>query len=453
MSAETIFFSYSRDDSEFVLNLAKKLRSAGANIWLDQLDIKPGTRWDKSIEKALDSSSTLLVILSKSSMASDNVMDEVSFALEENKVVVPVLLEECDIPFRLRRLQFADFSQDQEKGIKTLTEALHLDSSIASKLTDVAIDHPTEIDKKVEPKPVAVEPPKKEEPVKKEVPKVKPVASKKKSKSKIPIIIGILVVVALAVAGYMFKDDIFQNKDQIAWDMAIEDDNMGEYEKYLALFPKGKFAAIAQDSINTKKQRIDNKFDEDSWQVALKANTATAFQNYIDLEIPIHKYVDEAKQKMADATQQADANAAATTADETAWTTATTEDSVSSYIAYYMATSLLQNHKQEAIDKITEKGTTGWLYAGRTDKIVLTGDILAEVSFRPGVSNANIPEKTFPKTGDIVTTKFSEGSRRTYTTASPRNSINGSWKKGTLAYVLDTHIEGTNALILQVIYQ
>ena len=43
MPDEPIFFSYSRTDSEFVLKLAKDLRKAGANIWLDQLDIKAGS--------------------------------------------------------------------------------------------------------------------------------------------------------------------------------------------------------------------------------------------------------------------------------------------------------------------------------------------------------------------------------------------------------------------------
>ena len=126
MSEKKIFFSYSRDDSEFVLNLAKELRADGANVWLDQLDIKPGTRWDKSIEDALDASQTVLVILSKTSVASNNVMDEVSYALEEGKTVLPALLEDCDIPFRLRRLQFADFRISHDKGKQTLTKALEL---------------------------------------------------------------------------------------------------------------------------------------------------------------------------------------------------------------------------------------------------------------------------------------------------------------------------------------
>jgi hypothetical protein len=135
MSTGTIFFSYSRNDSETILNIAKELRQAGATIWLDQLDIKPGSRWDDEIEGALQSSGTLIVAMTKSSVASQNVMDEVSYALEEGKKVVPILLEECEIPFRLRRLQYSDFCLDYKNGMKSLSEVLGLDKEVAAKLT------------------------------------------------------------------------------------------------------------------------------------------------------------------------------------------------------------------------------------------------------------------------------------------------------------------------------
>jgi len=135
------------------LRLANDLRRAGANIWLDQLDIKPGTRWDSSIEKALKSSKSLLVILSNTAVASHNVMDEVSYALEKNKNVVPVLLEECEIPFRLKRLQYADFTSDYQKGLKTLANALHLDEVTAEKLTEIGIGSTAAPEKKLK-KPI-----------------------------------------------------------------------------------------------------------------------------------------------------------------------------------------------------------------------------------------------------------------------------------------------------------
>src|SRR5262245_57644781 len=100
-----IFLSYARADSAFVLKLAKALQSAGTNVWLDQVDIRGGDFWERAVEEALKASSCLLVVLSPAAVASTNVTDEVSFALDNKKKIVPVVYRQCDIPFRLRRLQ------------------------------------------------------------------------------------------------------------------------------------------------------------------------------------------------------------------------------------------------------------------------------------------------------------------------------------------------------------
>jgi TIR domain len=86
--ATTAFFSYSREDSQFVLRLAEDLKTAGANVWLDQLDITPGQRWARSVQDALTNCPRVLVVLSPASAESPNVQDEVTFALEEKKNVI-----------------------------------------------------------------------------------------------------------------------------------------------------------------------------------------------------------------------------------------------------------------------------------------------------------------------------------------------------------------------------
>lgn len=124
MATGKTFFSYSRSDSVFVIKLAKDLRDAGVTIWLDQLDIKAGSHWDSSIETALESAQNMIVVLSAESVKSNNVMDEVSFALESGKTVIPVFLSECATPFRLRRLQRIDFTCDYQTGLNQLLEVL-----------------------------------------------------------------------------------------------------------------------------------------------------------------------------------------------------------------------------------------------------------------------------------------------------------------------------------------
>ncbi len=126
------FISYAREDSEFALRLAKDLREAGANLWLDQLDIQPGERWDQSVENALANCKSLLVVLSPTAVGSTNVMDEISFALETNKQVIPVLLRACEIPFRLRRVQYIDFTAEYQDGVDLLLRSLGIEKRAVS---------------------------------------------------------------------------------------------------------------------------------------------------------------------------------------------------------------------------------------------------------------------------------------------------------------------------------
>lgn len=124
--APIAFFSYSREDSEFALRLAADLRAAGASVWIDQLDIGPGQLWDRAVQSALETCPSVLIILSPASVNSDNVMDEINFALDQKKTLIPVLYRDCDIPFRVRRFQHLDFRTEYDKVLEELRKWLHL---------------------------------------------------------------------------------------------------------------------------------------------------------------------------------------------------------------------------------------------------------------------------------------------------------------------------------------
>ena len=87
---------------------------------MDRIDIRPGQRWEVEIEAAVNGCSRLLVILSPASIASRNVLAEAALALDEGKEVIPVLHQECKIPFRLRPLQYVDFSTNYANGLEEL---------------------------------------------------------------------------------------------------------------------------------------------------------------------------------------------------------------------------------------------------------------------------------------------------------------------------------------------
>jgi hypothetical protein len=97
---------------------------------VDQLDILGGQRWDRAVETALQTCQGMIAVLSPDALASNNVMDEVSYALEERKIIIPILLHACTIPFRLRRVQYIDFTADYQTGFPQLLRALRIDQAL-----------------------------------------------------------------------------------------------------------------------------------------------------------------------------------------------------------------------------------------------------------------------------------------------------------------------------------
>ena len=118
------FVSYSRTDTDFVLRLCQDLRAAGASIWLDKLDIHPGEEWDQAIERGLSECGLMLVVLSPKSVTSQNVLDEIGYALSRKKQIIPVLYQDCEVPYRLNRLQYVDFRTAYEERLKDLLLAI-----------------------------------------------------------------------------------------------------------------------------------------------------------------------------------------------------------------------------------------------------------------------------------------------------------------------------------------
>lgn len=124
MSKQKIYCSYSRVDSEMVLKTVNRLKESGFDVWIDELDIGVGENWDEQIGMALEQSTYFLVFMSHASIQSSNVIDEWSYALNANKVLLPILIEDCELPMRIQRIQYLDFTGNYEDAFKALTRAL-----------------------------------------------------------------------------------------------------------------------------------------------------------------------------------------------------------------------------------------------------------------------------------------------------------------------------------------
>ena len=106
-----------------------QLVKARAQVWIDRWELNVGDSLIRRIEDAVAGASALVVILSKASVASEWCRKELTSGLvrelEEKRVVVmPVLLEDCDIPLFLRDKKYADFRSDFDTGLADLLKAV-----------------------------------------------------------------------------------------------------------------------------------------------------------------------------------------------------------------------------------------------------------------------------------------------------------------------------------------
>ena len=124
MASPYTFISYAREDAEFVLGVAAELRQKGVSIWLDKFDIHPGDDWNRAVDAALEGCECFLLVVSPSSIASDNVMDELAAAVEDGKRIVPLLYQSCRMPLRIRRLHYIDFTAEYTTAMGELINAL-----------------------------------------------------------------------------------------------------------------------------------------------------------------------------------------------------------------------------------------------------------------------------------------------------------------------------------------
>jgi len=130
LTKPTVFISYSHADSKSIDQLVDKLQASGVAVWIDKWMIKVGDSITQRIDAGIGSSDFLIVVLSRASVKSKWVREELNAAtirnVEEEKhaFVLPILLEECEIPSLLQHRKYADFTDDPEQAFQELLEVI-----------------------------------------------------------------------------------------------------------------------------------------------------------------------------------------------------------------------------------------------------------------------------------------------------------------------------------------
>ena len=112
-----VFVSYSRRDVAFVRRLVESIEDRGKQVWLDTEGIADGEVFPQAIRSAIEQSDAFVFVITPAAVESAYCDQEVDYARELNKRIVPVLRDpvpDPDLPKEIRDRNWIRFTDQGE---------------------------------------------------------------------------------------------------------------------------------------------------------------------------------------------------------------------------------------------------------------------------------------------------------------------------------------------------
>ncbi len=119
--SQRVFLSYSSDTKEYARLITERLRQYGVKVWVDEEQLKPGAMWKDEIEQAINNSDKIIIIFGK---PTNSLSYELKLAKEKSLRVIPVVVENAELPQDVKDITYIDFRSNTEEGLRRLTEAV-----------------------------------------------------------------------------------------------------------------------------------------------------------------------------------------------------------------------------------------------------------------------------------------------------------------------------------------
>ena len=138
-----VFIAYVEEDLALARRLRDGMAASGCVPWLDKDKLLPGQDWPRAIRRAIEISDAFVACFSvRSSSKRGPFQSELRWALQcaqrmplEEAFVVPVRLEACAVPQRIReRVQYVDLFPDWDAGMKKVIRAVQIRTTVGSRL-------------------------------------------------------------------------------------------------------------------------------------------------------------------------------------------------------------------------------------------------------------------------------------------------------------------------------
>jgi hypothetical protein len=125
----SVFISYAHEDQTQAFRLVEDLQAEGRVCWIDARRIHYGdNRWYTMIAEGINNSYAFVPLISEQALSSNWVLDEICWALEREKLIFPLMLEDVSADprfFRLIRfLRVQFFGRAYEEALAELLRVL-----------------------------------------------------------------------------------------------------------------------------------------------------------------------------------------------------------------------------------------------------------------------------------------------------------------------------------------
>lgn len=118
-----VFISYSRKDKEFAEYLCDVLKNNSIEYWIDKEGVYSSLNYKELIVDAIDVSKAVIFVSSVNSNSSINVIREIGYAVNMNKSILPLMLD--DTPYaKSIRLDISDIDQIDYRNPANATKKL-----------------------------------------------------------------------------------------------------------------------------------------------------------------------------------------------------------------------------------------------------------------------------------------------------------------------------------------
>ncbi|NJD60373.1 MAG: toll/interleukin-1 receptor domain-containing protein [Anaerolineae bacterium] len=142
--AHDVFVSYSNKDKPVADAVVARLENKGIRCWIAPRDVPPGYDWASILVNAIDNSLIFVLVLSKYSNISKQVIREVAEAVEMGIPIIPLRIEDIEptqaMRYYIKSLHWLDaMSPPLEKHLGELTSSVQALLSVKGKPSEATV--------------------------------------------------------------------------------------------------------------------------------------------------------------------------------------------------------------------------------------------------------------------------------------------------------------------------